>query len=298
MLSALCAGRAVVISRGQLVEIGGGFRIPDVLRQSGATLVEVGTTNRTRLADYEEAAAPETAAYLRVHSSNFRQIGFVEQPDLAALAEAAHARGLLLLDDIGSGALLPTERYGLAPEPTVQASLRAEADLVLFSGDKLLGGPQAGVIVGRSELIARLRRHPLARALRLDKTTIAALHATLLHYVNEEAETAVPIWRMIASRPAELAARAEEWARSLGGGATTRPAQSMIGGGSLPGESLPTTVLALATDDASALARRLRAADRPVVARIERDAVLFDPRTVDSAENDALLATIRAALTT
>ena len=208
VLSALCAGGEVIISRGQLVEIGGGFRIPDVLRQSGARLVEVGTTNRTYARDYAEAITPETAALLRVHTSNFRVIGFTAEPALGELAALARARGLLLLDDLGSGCLLDTTRFGLAPEPTVQTSLAAGVDVAMFSGDKLLGGPQAGVIVGRSALVERARRHPLARAVRLDKASIAALTATLAHYACGEALHAIPVWRMIALPYAETEARA------------------------------------------------------------------------------------------
>ena len=206
-LSALCQGREVVISRGQLVEIGGGFRVPDVMAQSGAHLVEVGTTNRTRLADYSAAIGENTAALMRVHESNFRVIGFTESVSIDELAPLARERGVLSMDDLGSGCLLDPRPYGLAAEPTPQASLRAGADLVLFSGDKLLGGPQAGIIVGRKDLIATLRRHPLARALRLDKTSIAGLNATLLHYVKGEATREVPVWRMI-SMPLEDIERA------------------------------------------------------------------------------------------
>ncbi len=214
-LIALAQGREVVISRGQLVEIGGGFRIPDVMRQSGARLVEVGTTNRTHPRDFEAAITPDTALLLRVHSSNFKQIGFVTEVSLAEMVELAHKQGIPVLDDLGSGSLLDTSRYGLAPEPMVQASVAAGADLITFSGDKLLGGPQAGLIVGREALVARLRHHPLARALRVDKSTLAALQATLLHYLRGEAETAVPVWRMISTPVQELEARAATWAAEL-----------------------------------------------------------------------------------
>ena len=295
-LSALAAGRDVIVSRGQAVEIGGGFRIPDVLRQSGATLIEVGTTNRTRVDDYRAALGETGAALLRVHASNFKIVGFTEQPSLAQLRAVADEGGVLLLDDLGSGCLLDTARYGLAPEPTVQDSLAAGADLAFFSGDKLLGGPQAGLIVGRAEIIAKLRRHPLARAVRPDKTTIAGLAATLRHYLHGEAETQIPVWRMIAATPAALGQRAESWCAAVSAGAVI-DAQSMVGGGSLPGESLPTRVLAITPSDGAArLAERLRSGEPPVVARVEHNALLLDPRTVDPREDEALTGALRTAL--
>jgi len=210
VLSALARGREVVISRGQLVEIGGGFRIPDVLRQSGARLVEVGTTNRTHPRDFQEAIGPETALLLRVHSSNFKQIGFTAEVPLEELVALGHGAGVLVVDDLGSGTLIDTARYGLAPEPMVQQSVAAGADIVTFSGDKLLGGPQAGLIVGRADLVRELRQHPLTRALRVDKSTLAALQATLLHYVRGEAEREIPVWRMMATPREVLAERAAD----------------------------------------------------------------------------------------
>lgn len=293
VLAALCAGREVVISRGQLVEIGGGFRIPDVLRQSGARLVEVGTTNRTYVRDYADAITPETAALLRVHSSNFRVIGFTHEPAAAELADLAHARGLPLLDDVGSGCLLDTAAYGLAPEPTVQASLGAGADLVMFSGDKLLGGPQAGVIAGRADLVERVRRHPLARAVRLDKANMAALSATLGHYLRREATREVPVWRMISAPLDALSRRAEAWAADLGPAASVVDARSMVGGGSLPEESLPTRALRLDVASPVDAARALRLGDPAIVARIEHDALLIDPRTVDPDDDEVVGAGLR-----
>ncbi len=270
-LSALARDREVVISRGQLVEIGGGFRIPDVLRQGGARLVEVGTTNRTHSRDYEAAIDAETALLLRVHSSNFRQVGFTAEVSLADMAAIAHTRGVLLVDDLGSGTLLDTAPYGLAREPLVQESLAAGADLVTFSGDKLLGGPQAGLIAGRADLVEKLRRHPLTRALRVDKATLAALQATLLHYARREALAEIPVWRMIAAPVDAVERRAAALAAALAArGASARAArmESAVGGGSLPGETLPSAGVALAVDAPNALAARLRRGRAPVIARI------------------------------
>ncbi|MDQ5826312.1 MAG: L-seryl-tRNA(Sec) selenium transferase [Chloroflexota bacterium] len=300
-LAALGQGKEVVVSRGQLVEIGGGFRIPDIMRQSGARLVEVGTTNRTYLSDYATAITGETAILLRVHASNFRLVGFTTSPAVEELAALAQRHNLLMVDDVGSGALLDTARYGLSPEPQVQASLQAGADLVLFSGDKLLGGPQCGIIAGKADAVARLRKHPLARALRVDKLTLAALEATLLHYLKGEAEREIPIWRMIASTPEQLRARATAWAKDLAGrGLICRvePGQSTVGGGSLPGDTLPTFLLALtpapggdtsSTRQAGEWAARLRQAATPVVARVEKGSLAIDPRTVAEDEEHVLL---------
>ncbi len=218
VLSALAARRRVVISRSQLVEIGGGFRIPDVMKQSGARLVEVGTTNKVRVEDYEEALAQGDGILMHAHRSNFKIVGFTEEPSLAELAKVAHAAGRVLVDDLGSGALLDTARYGLVHEPTVQESLAAGADIVCFSGDKLMGGPQAGVIVGKADLMVKIRKHPLARAMRADKTCLAGLTATLLHYLRDEAEQEIPVWRMICMSTEEAKVRAQSWADALGRG--------------------------------------------------------------------------------
>lgn len=292
VLSALAVEREVIVSRGQAVEIGGGFRIPDVMRQSGARLVGVGTTNRTYLRDYEGAITDDTAAIMRVHASNFRVVGFTAAPTLRDMARVAKEHGVLLLDDIGSGCLLDTTQFGLAPEPTVAESLGSGADLCLFSGDKLLGGPQAGIIAGRAELIERLRRHPLARAVRLDKASIAGLHATLLHYLRGEALVKVPVWRMIATPLGEIRRRARRWARAVPGAKVT-DGRSMIGGGSLPEESLPTKLLSILGDNVTDLARRLRTGNPAVVARIEDGALLLDPRTVQPREDRALVAALK-----
>jgi L-seryl-tRNA(Ser) seleniumtransferase len=304
VLTALCQGREVVISRGQLVEIGGGFRIPDVLRQSGATLVEVGTTNRTHPRDFSAAISPHTAAILRVHSSNFRQIGFVAEPSLEELAEIAHgtarAEGpVLLIDDLGSGTLLDTQPYGLAAEPQVQASIAAGADVVTFSGDKLLGGPQAGIILGRAPIVEQIRRHPLARALRVDKMTLAALEATLQSYQRGAATREIPVWQMIAAPASELACRAETWRAALVEfGAVVWPGESAVGGGSLPGETLPTYLLAIPAAFPDAVAAALRQRALPVICRIQQNHLLFDPRTVLPGQAADLLAALRAVLST
>ena len=295
-LAALAAGREVVVSRGQAVEIGGGFRIPDIVRQSGATLVEVGTTNRTRVSDYRSALGSASAVLLRIHASNFKIIGFTEQPSLSEMRTVADEGSTLLLDDLGSGCLLDTTPYGLSREPTVQDSLAAGADLALFSGDKLLGGPQAGIIVGRAELVAQIGSHPLARAVRPDKTTIAGLAATLRHYLLGEAETQIPAWRMIASSIDALDQRATAWRDAIGSGAVIE-GRSMIGGGSLPGESLPTRVLTLTPSaGVSWLADRLRSGEPAIVARVEHDSLRLDPRTVDPSEDEAVIGVLQRAL--
>jgi len=298
-LSSLACDREVIVSRGQAVEIGGGFRIPDVMRQSGARLVEVGTTNRTYLRDYEAAVSPDTVAVLRVHASNFRIVGFTETPQIHDLARLAHEHGVLLLDDLGSGCLLDTSRFGLAPEPTVQESLAAGSDLTMFSADKLLGGPQAGIIVGRRDLVERLRRHPLARAARMDKASIAALVATLVHYLRGEALDKLPVWRMLSAPLNDIQRRARRWARAIGEPAKVVDGRSMVGGGSLPEESLPTKLVAIPSAEGgyvTDLARRLRQGDPPVVARIEQDALLLDPRTVQPGEDSTVVQAVKAAL--
>jgi L-seryl-tRNA(Ser) seleniumtransferase len=299
-LTVLAAGREVIISRGQLVEIGGGFRVPDVMRQSGCQLVEVGTTNRTRLSDYAAAISERTALLLAVHPSNFQITGFTESTPLEALAELAHQHELLLMDDLGSGCLLASERYGLGHEPMPQESIAAGADVVCFSGDKLLGGPQAGILVGKAEVLKRIGRHPLMRAVRIDKMTLAALEATLRHYQREEAGTHIPIWRMISASPGKITGRATSWVSKLqkyGIPARTQRGESTIGGGSLPGETLPTTLVALDAEHVSIpldeLAKRLRLHSSPIIARILRDTLLLDPRTVlDEQDKEVVQALV------
>jgi L-seryl-tRNA(Ser) seleniumtransferase len=295
MLTTLCHGRQVIISRGQLVEIGGGFRIPEVMSQSGATLVEVGTTNRTHLQDYARAIHEQTAAILVAHHSNYKIVGFTSEPSLAELAELAHTHHLPLLYDQGSGALLDTTPFGLEPEPTVPDSIRDGCDLVAFSGDKLLGGPQAGILVGRAGLIARCQQHPLARAVRADKLCLAGLAATLSHYMKEEALTTVPIWQMIGMTRAEVTAVAQSWqARLQTDGITAElvDGESTVGGGSLPGTSLPTCLVALDSTNPTALAARLRAEQLPVIGRIQDGRYLLDPRTVLPEQVDNLMQSL------
>ncbi len=292
ILSALAKEREVVISRGQLVEIGGGFRIPAIMRESGAELVEVGATNRTRISDYEAALTDRSAMILRVHSSNFKQIGFVQQPTLAELTALARSRGVLAVDDLGSGTLIDTAQFGLDHEPTVQESIAAGVDLVCFSGDKLLGGPQAGIIVGKLKLLSQLKRHPLARALRVDKLTYAALSATLEHYRRGEALVNVPVWQMISRPLHDIRETAEKWSAEVGG--TVLSGESTVGGGSLPGTALPTALLALASDSPNRSMEQLRQTNPPVIARIADGRVLLDPRTVLPEQETDLLAALQS----
>ena len=290
-------GRGVAVSRGELVEIGGGVRIPEIVRRAGAKLVEVGTTNRTRVADFDAPLATGLATLvLRVHPSNFRQEGFVEGPDPAALAKLAHRHGAIVVDDLGSGALLPTERFGLAHEPTPRERLAAGADLVTFSGDKLVGGPQAGLIAGSADLIARMRGDPLARAMRPDKVTLAAVAATLGLYRAGLAESTIPVWQAIGRPVADLRARARSIAAALGNAASVIDVRSTVGGGSLPGETLPSVAVALGAGSPDRLLALLRRGTPAVVGRIEADRAVFDLRTVEPGRDKALLAVLRSAL--
>lgn len=301
-LTALAKERDVLLSRSQLVEIGGGFRIPDIMAQSGARLVEVGTTNRTYIQDFEQAIHPERAGMLlSVHHSNYQITGFTAQPSLAEMGQLARRHNLVFMEDLGSGTLLDTTLFGLAHEPTIQESIAAGVDLVTASGDKLLGGPQAGLILGRARLIEKLKKHPLIRALRVDKTTLAALQATLLAYLEERAVEEIPVWQMIAARPTALARRARKWRAALqqtpqlNVSLQVVDSVSTVGGGSLPGQTLPTKVLAVACDSVDALAERLRHADLPVVARIEDNRLLLDPRTVLPEQDSLLISALKQA---
>jgi L-seryl-tRNA(Ser) seleniumtransferase len=283
-LAALAEGREVVVSRGELIEIGDGFRIPDVLARSGAHLVEVGTTNRTRASDYAHAIGPETGAILRVHQSNFRVLGFTERPQLAELAEVAKRSGLPLVDDLGSGALV-----AVGDEPTPSQSLHAGADLVCFSGDKLLGGPQAGVVVGRADLVEKLRRHPLQRALRVDKLSLAALEGTLLAALAPESSEQIPILRMLHEPLEDVRARAVRLAELVGGEVEETVAR--VGGGALPLVELPSAACSIEED----LAEPLRLGEPPVIGVVRDGRTLLDCRTLTDAEVDEVAAAVLAA---
>lgn len=304
VLTAFASGREVVISRGELVEIGGGFRIPEVLEQSGATLSEVGTTNRTRREDYERVLGADTAMILRVHPSNYRIVGFTSVPTLAETVEIARPHRIMVCEDLGSGALVDLEVYGVKGEPTVQASVAAGADLVMFSGDKLLGGPQCGIVVGRREYVERLRSHPLTRALRADKLAYAALEATLESYVRETAESDVPVLRMISAEVEEVEERAHRVASvvraAMAGEILLEITEgaSAIGGGAAPDTSLPTKLISVNHPKLSAqrVEAMLRRSERPVIARIEDDRVVLDMRTVSPADEPELIAALVCVL--
>ena len=296
-LAALAVGRPVLVSRGELVEIGGSFRLPDILAASGARLVEVGTTNRTRAGDYAAAIDrhPDAALILKVHPSNFQVSGFTESAEVDELAVLARARGLVLLHDVGSGLLGPSEHPWLAGEPDLRSSLSAGAHLVVCSGDKLLGGPQAGLIAGDAEPVGACRRHPLARALRLDKLRIAALQATLEAHLRGD-RRAIPVWRMLDAEPAALELRAMALADACGPDARVADGESVVGGGSAPGAVIPTAVVRIACASPDRVARHLRHGEVAAVARVDDGALWLDPRTVDPADDTLLGELVRAAL--
>ncbi len=295
-LSALTAGKKVLVSRTQLIEIGGGFRIPDVMRQSGAILIEIGTTNRVHLHDFENALKDGGIDLVLIaHHSNFKLIGFHSEPELSDIVAVSHQYGVPIVHDVGSGALLDTAQFGLAHEPTIYESLQAGCDLVCFSGDKLLGGPQAGIIIGKENLLQSIRKHPLARALRADKLTLSGLSATLLHYLKDEALEKIPIWQMISKPLSDIKATAENWCTYLGTGEVSE-SFSTVGGGSLPTEEMPTCVMALTPPKPDAFMKALRSTHPPIIARIENDRVLFDPRTVFPEQEAALLRNLLSVL--
>jgi len=296
-LTALAKRKEVIVSRGQAVEIGGGFRIPDVMRQSGAKLIEVGTTNCTYITDYEQAISPRTGALMRVHSSNFRLVGFTNEVTLEDLVALGNRYNLPVLDDLGSGCFLDTTTFRLAPEPMVQQSVATGAVLTFFSGDKLVGGPQAGIIVGRKQYIEKLKRHPLARAVRIDKVRLAGLITTLTHYLKDEAIMKIPVWRMISVPLEEVDHRARQWAQAMGGLARVVEGETMIGGGSLPGGTLPTKLVAIGgkkqLNVAQRWSRKLRSHKMPVIGRISGDILLLDPRSVLPEDDETVLQGLR-----
>jgi L-seryl-tRNA(Ser) seleniumtransferase len=293
-LTALLKGKPVAISRGEMVEIGGGFRMPEVFRQSGAKLVEVGTTNRIRLADYQEAIDEGTKALLAVHPSNYKVTGFTESPAMAEICALAKSAGILSIYDLGSGALLDTSQFGLAHEPTVQEALAAGFDLVCFSGDKLLGGPQCGIVLGKTELITKLKKHQLMRPLRADKLCLVALEATLKQYLYGHALSEIPVWQMLR-RPEESIRQQAEYLQAQLGAGELLPGLSTVGGGSLPEETLPTTLLSFSLRPQQML-KLLRQGDPAVISRIENDRLLIDPRTIQPDEEAALLLAIQKVL--
>jgi L-seryl-tRNA(Ser) seleniumtransferase len=300
MLMALAKGKEVIVARGELVEIGGGFRMPEVMQLSGARMVEVGTTNRSRAEDYEAAITPGTAAILKVHASNYQVVGFTESVDLKTLAAIAHRHDLVLLHDLGSGALLDTATHGVAAEPRIQDSLEAGVDLVAASGDKLFGGPQAGLLLGRADLVQRAMKHPLARAIRIDKLTSAALAMTLDLYLTQSVSE-IPVWSMLGASPESIRSRALAWQSrlaELGVNVELTAAESTVGGGSLPGEQLPTTAIAIipGRGGAGELLRRLREHEPAVIGRIVEERVLLDPRTVLLDEDDVVIDAVTRAL--
>jgi len=295
VLTALAKNKKVVIPNSQLVEIGGGFRVPDVMRQSGAKLVPIGTTNRIHLSDYIQALEDGASLVLNAHHSNFKIIGFTTEPGLEEVAAAAHTHSVPFVYDLGSGAMIDTCSYGLAHEPTVSEAISAGADIICFSGDKLLGGPQAGIIIGRSDLMKKIKRHPLARAVRADKTCLSGISTTLIHYLKGEVEEKIPIWKMISMDKNTIHQKALGWKKSIGQGSVIE-GNSMVGGGSLPGETLPTYLLALDIPKANKFLARLRALPFPIIARIENGQTLFDPRTVLPNQEETFLLGLKQVL--
>ena len=298
-LSALAKRKEIVVSRGQAVEIGDSFRIPDVMRQSGAKLVEVGTTNCTYARDYESAITNSTAALLRVHSSNFKVVGFTNEITIEELVAVGNKHSLPVFDDLGSGCLLDTTDFGLTEEPMVQKSVAAGVALAFFSGDKLLGGPQAGIIVGKKEYVDKLRRHPLARAVRIDKIRLAGLIATLIHYLRGEATSTIPIWRMISANLNEIDARAQKLAAATNGLGRVIDGESMVGGGSLPGGTLPTKLVAIRIEGKKnagfvlKFSQELRNCSTPIIGRISDNILLLDPRSVLPEEDATVIQALQ-----
>ncbi|MGH3442977.1 MAG: L-seryl-tRNA(Sec) selenium transferase [Nitriliruptorales bacterium] len=300
VLAALSAGREAIVSRGELVEIGGSFRLPDVMSASGAVLREVGTTNRTKIEDYRRALGDQTGVVLKVHRSNYRIVGFASEPPAGEVAALVRERGISFVYDLGSGLLRDTERSAepgpVADEPSAERALAAGADLVVFSGDKLLGGPQAGIIAGRSDLVERCARHPLARAFRIDKFRRAALEVTLESHLRSDMPIELPVWAMLTTEPAILEARAKSLADSVGGPTTAAAVTSVTGGGSMPGAELPSWAVVVDVDRPDALARALRTGDPPIVGRVDAGSVVLDLRTVPPAQDELVAHAVRRAL--
>ncbi len=294
-LAALARRKEIVVSRGQSVEIGDSFRIPDVMRQSGAKLIEVGTTNCTYITDYEQAITERTTGLMRVHSSNFKVIGYTHEVAIQELGALGRRRNIDVLDDLGSGCFLDTKLFGLNPEPTVQDSISAGTSLAFFSGDKLVGGPQAGIIVGNKVLVDRLKKHPLARAVRIDKVRLAGLAVTLIHYLKGEALKKIPVWMMISMPIDDIAMRANTWADAAGSIARIIDGESMVGGGSLPGATLPTRLLSIHAPGKKGqhLAQILRQNPVPVITRISEESLLLDPRTVFPEEDNIVIEALK-----
>ena len=299
-LAAITNKKEVIVSRGEAVEIGGGFRIPDILNQSGASLIDVGTTNRTYVSDYESAISNKTGAILSIHSSNFQVTGFTHSPNLSELVELGKRNNIPVLHDMGSGCLIDTNPFGIIHEPMPQESIESGASLVFFSGDKLLGGPQSGIIVGKKQLIDLISKHPMARACRIDKLNMAALTTTLIHYVKDEATQKIPIWKMITQPLDMIQKRVTYWKDSLGSQCSIINGVSTIGGGSAPGETIPTLLLRIncrALDmDAVTISDNLRYGNNPIVSRIENEYVLLDPRTVLPEQDKELLKTVQSVI--
>jgi len=296
-LTALAKRRRVLISRTQLVEIGGGFRIPDVMAQSGAKLVEIGTTNRVHLRDYQDAINEQPIKLvMRAHRSNFAIIGFHTEPSLSEVVQAAHTAGIPVVEDLGSGTLIDTAPFGLSHEPTVQESVAAGADLVTFSGDKLLGGPQAGIIIGRADMIQKLKVHPLARAIRADKLALAALTTTLTHYLKDEPLSKIPVWRMIAADLDELRDRVSAWISALDTECEIVPGESTVGGGSLPGQTMPTFLLAIPATSPNRFLGALRELNPPIIGRVHDGRVVLDPRSILPEQDKILVSLLKEIL--
>ncbi len=302
ILTGLAKSKEVIVSRGELVQIGGGFKVPEIMAQSGAILREVGTTNRAALTDYAQAITENTALLLKVHHSNFKMIGFTQEVSLGELVKLGKENNLPVMQDLGSGALLPTEELGLAHEPTVQDAINAGVDLVCFSGDKLLGGPQSGIILGKKKWIENLRKHPLYRALRVDKIIIAGLENLILTYLKKEASEKIPAWKMMNTPPDELKSRAQKLKKKLGETGVkvlVSESKSTVGGGSLPGEALPTYVLCFDSEmTPDQLAEKFRGLTIPVIGRIENDRFTLDLRTIFPHQDEILLDSIKSILST